>query len=387
MAYKILSLDGGGTWALLEAMALREIYGDIPGLDILAKFDLAAANSGGSIVLAGLIENKKPSEIMTLFSDQAAREQIFQTIDVTESLLAHIPIFPKYSAIGKLHGLATAFGTQGNQALAALNALPAWPSGPSGAAVKILIVGFDYDSLRATFFRSYASRLGATPSQDMLVNAVHASSNAPVSYFDAPAAFGNRRYWDGAMGGFNNPLMAALTDALAQGVPAADIVALSLGTGTVKLLPAAAPGRADTDLRQPITESSVIHDLATAAGCITDDPPDNASYTAHVILSGARSADPREPGPVVRLNAVIRPVATDGVWNVPPGLSTADFNALKNLGMDAVQNDQVALIARLGTAWIAGDVPNQPIRMLSDTLENAPGETNFATGKTRWLAM
>ena len=53
MSYKILSLDGGGTWAILEVMALKAIYGgDTPGHQILAEFDLAVANSGGSIVLA-----------------------------------------------------------------------------------------------------------------------------------------------------------------------------------------------------------------------------------------------------------------------------------------------------------------------------------------------
>ena len=56
MSYKILSLDGGGTWAILETMALKQIYGgDTSGHQILAKFDLAVANSGGSIVLAGLV--------------------------------------------------------------------------------------------------------------------------------------------------------------------------------------------------------------------------------------------------------------------------------------------------------------------------------------------
>ena len=27
MAYRILSLDGGGTWALLQVMALQRLYG------------------------------------------------------------------------------------------------------------------------------------------------------------------------------------------------------------------------------------------------------------------------------------------------------------------------------------------------------------------------
>ena len=42
--------------------------------------------------------------------------------------------------------------------------------------------------------------------------------------------------------------------------------------------------------------------------------------------------------------------------------------------MDAVKDEDVALIARLGAAWIAGTVPNQPIRMRSDNLASSLGE-------------
>jgi uncharacterized protein len=47
MTYRILSLDGGGSWALIEIRALMEIYGDRSGREILSEFDLVAANSGG----------------------------------------------------------------------------------------------------------------------------------------------------------------------------------------------------------------------------------------------------------------------------------------------------------------------------------------------------
>jgi len=30
MTYRILTLDGGGSWALLQAMALRALAGDLP---------------------------------------------------------------------------------------------------------------------------------------------------------------------------------------------------------------------------------------------------------------------------------------------------------------------------------------------------------------------
>ena len=50
--FRILSLDGGGSWALIEVKALIALYGaGATGHEVLSHFDLAAANSGGSIVL------------------------------------------------------------------------------------------------------------------------------------------------------------------------------------------------------------------------------------------------------------------------------------------------------------------------------------------------
>jgi uncharacterized protein len=52
MNYRVLSLDGGGTWALIQTKALIALYNDkTSGQSVLQDFDLVAANSGGSIVL------------------------------------------------------------------------------------------------------------------------------------------------------------------------------------------------------------------------------------------------------------------------------------------------------------------------------------------------
>jgi hypothetical protein len=56
--YRILSLDGGGSWALIQVKALIELFGlDTPGREVLQNFNLVAANSGGSIVLGCLVED------------------------------------------------------------------------------------------------------------------------------------------------------------------------------------------------------------------------------------------------------------------------------------------------------------------------------------------
>ena len=96
-------------------------------------------------------------------------------------------------------------------------------------------VGFDYELSRAAFFRSQATSSpswGDGGSADVtLAEAIHASTNAPVNYFDAPALLPscNARFWDGGITGCNNPVLAAVTEALVKQHKNTDIVALSIG--------------------------------------------------------------------------------------------------------------------------------------------------------------
>ncbi|HEY3889918.1 MAG TPA: patatin-like phospholipase family protein [Caulobacteraceae bacterium] len=386
MVHRVLSLDGGGAWAMLQAMALQDLFGDIPGRQILSKFDLAVANSGGSIVLGGLVENMPPSQIINLFNLQANRASIFVPVPPFQNLLSHIPIFPKYSTAGKLIGLTKLFGATGGQPLSGFQGA-GWVTGPNGQDVKLMIVALDYDAMRARFFRSYGTPHGATADDAPLVQAVHASSDAPVEFFDAPTQWAARRYWDGAMAGLNNPLLAGLIDLMSEKISAADIVALSIGTGTVKLAPSTVQPAAPPALTQPLTAPGPINDLSKAAGCVTDDPPDMASFSAHVILASAAGEDPTQVGRLVRLSPVVRPVLTAGAWVVPPGLTAAQFQGLTQLGMDAVQQPDVALIAALGASWLADGAKNQPIRMSSDDLSSSLGEDTYSAAKARWMTL
>lgn len=46
MVYRILSLDGGGTWSLIQVKALIALYSkDTSGHAVLRDFDLVAADS------------------------------------------------------------------------------------------------------------------------------------------------------------------------------------------------------------------------------------------------------------------------------------------------------------------------------------------------------
>jgi uncharacterized protein len=385
MAFRILSLDGGGTWALLEAMALQDLFPDRSGHEILRQFDLAVANSGGSIVLAGLVLDMTPAQILGLFEDSKKRQAIFWKKFWLEGFLSrHVPIFPRYAAAKKRIGLGEVMGPRGNISLAFWPRQPGWPTGPSGDRVRLLVVTFDYDRLREEMLRSYdVGNIGASAETISLVDAVHASTNAPVTYFDAPAFVGKRRYWDGAMGAYNNPLMAGVVDAISLGCDPMIIEALSLGAGTVRLLPSdLAQSDTPPDLQEDKVRPSIFTYAKVAAGCITDDPPDAATYTAHIVLRNI----PNELGRVVRLSPVIQPVKESGAWTYPSGLSKAAFDALAQLGMDATRDEDVALIEQLGAAWIHGGIPNQAIRVRDD-LEPDPGDPTYADGKRRWQAM
>ncbi len=403
---KILSLDGGGSWAILQAQALGELYGyDTPGKTILANYFLAAANSGGAIILAGLALNFTPRELINKLNEQSVRETIF-----VKNFWAALNV-EKYKATDKLQGLRTIM------AQAPDGAKSSRPLDQIGLPCKLLMPSFNYDRQRAEFFRSDpnspAASMKSSP-QPTLAEAVHASSNAPIRYFDAPAqfesvAYQNCRYWDGAMAGLNNPVMAAVTEALAYGIAPADLRVLSLGTGTVFLpMPDPMPdpdSPGQNSLCIQIQRSGLKHDaMDVLPTIILDDPPDEASFVAHLIVSGsnALSRDPGKPvinGNLVRLNPCIQPVGVPGHWTVPslmayacdPNMSPPNtvpmnypgdpqvFVALLNLGIDAVDQAEVDVITTLGRSWIAGAMPNQAIRA-TPALQPLIGHGTFAAG-------
>ena len=234
MPFRVLTLDGGGAWAITEVRALMKLYGDdATGHEVLRNFDLVAANSGGAIVAAGLVENLPLSQVAQYFLDQTKRQAIFSpTKKPLDVILGPIGLAPKYSAAAKLIALQSLMPNTGGKPVGGiLNDI----TGPSGMPVHLLIVSFDYDQNRAVFFRSAVA--GTTgewgegqPANATLADAVHASSNAPVLFFDAPADLSGDpdEYWDGAITGNNNPAVVAVTEAIVLGQNAQNINVLSL---------------------------------------------------------------------------------------------------------------------------------------------------------------
>jgi hypothetical protein len=404
--FRILSLDGGGTWALIQVCALKELFGGgaITGRDVLLQFDLVTANSGGSIVLGALLADMSLDDLLDFFSSKDKLDSIFVPVnfedDAASYFLRHFldqNIGAKYSAAGKLAGLEDALHPYGDVPMDGLHGLIN-AANYAGHQVNFVICAFDYDSQRETFFRSDTQSLAASGTGQVpatLAQAIHASSNAPVNYFDAPALVGCRRYWDGAIGGYNNPVFAGVMEAIAnlQRYAIADarsIACLSIGSGTVALLPPGAPGNPDAAFVMKKTTSTIPHDVVKMAESILDDPPDAASFHAHVTLGGSLALAGGgcvTDGPVVRMSPLIQPIkGADGKWS-PPGDLKAQFTSLVNLDFDAHEITDIALIQALCDSWIAGNSNNQPIRANAMTTAAEIGHGKFSQALAAWKAL
>ncbi|HSC46652.1 MAG TPA: patatin-like phospholipase family protein [Gammaproteobacteria bacterium] len=394
MAYRILSLDGGGTWALIEVRALIKLYGaDATGHEVLRDFDLVAANSGGSLVLGGLIEDMKLQDLLNCFKDPVKRRSLFPPSLCYGTRLLHVltGLGPKYSTKRKLTSIQTLLPKTGNKPLAAA---VAGLRGAGGANLHVLIVGFDYDRCRAVYFRS-ATAYGTTnlgvgaATRATLAQAIHASTNAPVNYFDAPARFPghNERYWDGGLTGNNNPVLAAVTEAAVLEQRPEDVIALSLGTGSV-FLPMPAPGTALSTYETPRKPTSLVRDLKKLALAILDDPPDAASFHVHVMTGSGSNLPSPAVSRLVRMNPLLSPVRdTEGQWAPPGGMSGEEFLTLCDLGMDALAQDEVDRIGRLADLWLVDKVRNQPIRLNGSTLDAEIGYESFGAARAGWEAL
>jgi uncharacterized protein len=363
--YRILSLDGGGTWALIQAMALQKLFGDqATGWDVLKQFDLVVANSGGSIVAGGLVADLPLTDIVNLFNTLEIRQKIFAPIlklEIAEELLHKVPV-PRYATTGKLHALGGIFRG------AALEPMSAWQAKKNASGLAdLLIIAFDYDAESAVFFRtdpkslaSFSGGAGAGAPDTTFLEAVHASSTPPVLFFNHPASRGgeeDRRYWDGAMAGYNNPILAGLVEVLANGTAKRDdIRVLSMGTGIVPQPPGY---RATGGLLQDATKAGLV---------MLDEPPETAAFVAHVFLDGRI---PQTKGDVVSDGHVVRlsPIATR---------DNPDYPALSKIQLDAIEDRDVAAIYRLAVRWLKDEAPNQPIRPAAGTAPADIGQDSFS---------
>lgn len=419
--HSILSFDGGGSWAVLQIHVLQYLYGDIPGLEILKNFDTVIANSGGSIVLGGLLKNLKPSEICDFFYNRDIRKTIYSKLGFFESpknwFLRGARVGAQYSAARKLKAFEALFTIPGSgseqpyiqkelpdlvEYIKKEHKLDTFPD--------IIIMGYDYDTKRAKFFRSNRNSKAASKGPKSFVpltDAIHVSTNAPILYFDKPAElakYPGRRFWDGAIAAYNNPLLAGLTEAISNNVAPGRIEALSIGTGSIRLPVIGQDNNCvSPELELTKKKPGFLADLRKISTAIMDDPMDSATYMSYVWLTNGmvtNTKDKNEPvttGPLVRLNPLISPVLNkDGCWDYP-GWDLKDersewlkenFTKIVTLPMDAAKDVDVKLLTKLWEYWKSDIILNQPIRFNNNGRLNIEiGHSKFTEAAAKWRKM
>ena len=394
--FRILSLDGGGPWSLIQARTLAAIFRpDMPGRELLSRFDLVISNSGGAVVVAGLLANMTAQSIeIDCFANQVRLHEIFKKTTPTEDPAAAAlrPFgleFYEYSTEAKFVALHDLLGAVAEIRIPDLPSL--FPS--DLIAPKFIFTAFGYDRLREQHFRSDVASPAASETHDAprtLTEAVHASSTAPLLYFDAPAVAGTGprqvRFWDGAVGGYNNPVLQGVAEAIAYGIPRETIQVISLGSGTVMRPLASEFPDADPSLVRATPGYTLMGDLTKIASAILDDPPDAASLHAYLLLG--RPLPTRVGGVVqsqgtagfVRFNPLIRPHLVNGVWQAPRNFQGADWTTLSELELICIEPAQIELLQKLTACWMASDpldIPNQPVRLTWPTFACELGNASF----------
>jgi len=437
MKYKILSLDGGGSWALVQARVLQDIYGDIRGHELLRKFDMVIANSGGSLVLACLCNDMLLSEIVSVFRNERQRKEVFSVLKFWEKFiwrniasLVTRKLGPRYHTKRKREGLRKVLTEmdylfkEGKITAPIVDTqLHKIPTIIKKESLQILIVGYDYFRERVNFFRSNPKSLtDSFGSADFytttLGHAIHSSSNAPVNYFDEPAQIATERltapekdirkawYWDGGVSGFNNPVLAGLVEAITNDEgerKREDYCILSIGTSTgsravltdaltstYDAVRIAAEKNRDNPFTITSSKSGFAKDINKLATSILSDPPDSATFIAYSFLDPALTNNAN----LVRINPCLSPVKNTetGIYEPPEVYNDSKndhrtYRDILDLDMDAVEEKEVEMINDLCDKFIVTDnspfLPNQFIR------GNAGGKHlgfgSYQEAKKKWV--
>ncbi|MEM8937885.1 MAG: patatin-like phospholipase family protein [Bacteroidota bacterium] len=435
--YKILSLDGGGSWAILQALTLKDIFSskypdtEIRGHEVLRHFDLVIANSGGSMVLAALACNWTFDEILSLFDDETTRKSIFKRLNFRQRyfptnfmrLFGIKSVGTRYSTTAKKNALESILKIDGDKKLNDVN-LSELPKIIGKDSLEIIVTTFDIINKRAKLFRSNkTSKARAEVAANLdhfdevtLVEAIHGSSNAPVNYFDFPAIFspeGTRRrfyLWDGALGGFNNPVMAGLTEAFANNVKRENIHILSLGTGGKLISEEDSDNFRDQyystllgkkvvrtrdgekiDFERTlywkvfglkIKKPKIFFRLFKGAGfygstlsnmtqSILFEPQTGASYSAYTSLFTGNMDDSNNNKRFIRLSPQI--IKEDNAGEL--------IHQLYDLDMDITEQEDIELLKSCYEEWKKGNIKNEPVQWV----KTINGDYVFAKGHSTYI--
>lgn len=449
--YKILSLDGGGTWALLQVLTLQHLFEikypdrEVRGHEVLRHFDLVIANSGGSMVLAALCCNWTFSNTIAIFEDKDKRSQIFSKLSKSERYfpvnllhsLGITSIGSRYSTTRKVAALRDILRIENDEGkvMCRLDSvtLPDLPELIGKTSLQLIVTTFDIINRRAKLFRSFRdskSRAEQVAGLDHfdeinLVKAIHGSSNAPVNYFDFPAIFSpsgsDRRFylWDGALGGFNNPIMAGVTEALANGVKRTDLRVLSIGTASKlvsdaytrkfrdqyystllgrKLKKKKGSDKIDfvktKETRKflglfnlPFQKNRWFKGAGYFMGVVKNmtqsilfEPQSWATYSAYVSLFSEDIDNPINDKHFIRLSPQIITTGDDNHLN----------DKLYKLDMDLTKQEDIQLLRSCFSAWKEGVIINEPVQWVKTIHKEyvfARGHSSFgaAVKSLEWL--
>jgi hypothetical protein len=387
--YKILSLDGGGSWSILQVLTLKEVFGgNIRGHEVLRDFDMVIANSGGSIVLAALASDWTLDETVELFNNTELRLQIFNKLSYWERFFPTgiTSIFntgPKYSAERKLKAFNNIFDKLKTKEL---KDIPDYTGNPD---LKIIVATFDALTNRARFFRSYSCQ-DSTYYPITLPEAIHGASNAPINYFDFPAEITPKDreepfyLWDGALGGFNNPVAAGVIEAVKNKTPKSQIRVLSIGTGTKVMSKAEQNNFLDLIFKLKKWVKNPFAGLkffgATVinmANTILYEPPDWANYVAYMMQFDSHYLDKSNQDKFVRLSPLLF---------LPPEHPEVKelLNKLMNTGMDATTDADIKNLFKCFEAWKGGHFGNQMVKANPKNTSIAIGHPTFQEGIDVW---
>lgn len=397
--FKILSLDGGGSWAIIQLLTLKDRYGNINGHELLRKFDLVIANSGGSIVLAALAENYTIDNAISLFKDKENRDRIFHKNSFSDRFfpvdylrLLGLGFGPKYSAKKKKEAFEYLFPEIDKVQMSDL------PELIGKNTLKLVVCTYDALNNRAKFFKSYAISEHGYDSVK-LTQAINGSSNAPVQYFDFPARFKAKEsdifyeLWDGALGGFNNPVLSGIIEAYKLGIDLKDVKVVSLGTSNSLMSSHDKKNFwewkqvAQQFRRKKLSFSKLkpqfkffTATVLNQAKTILYQPPDTANYIAMMFLQATTGLAVDDS--IIRLSPLIH---FDS--NTPKDFISL-IEKLYLLDMDVTKEEDVNLLLACFDAWKTGKLYNQPIEFKverTNDLHFLQGDKWYQDGMDRWV--
>lgn len=202
--FVILSLDGGGIRGVLTAKLLERIEKQRPGF--LDRVDAVAGTSTGAIVGSAIAAGMQPSEIVEFFKQRGPG--IFRRTHARKLRTLFAMLGAKYDVADLEAGFADYFGD------ATLDHLQK----------AVLIPTFELDTGGGKGATPYFFKNLDRPDSTKVTEVLRATTAAPT-YFSTAG-----KYIDGGVVA-NNPVLSAIAEALAAGIPDEQIKVLSIGTG------------------------------------------------------------------------------------------------------------------------------------------------------------